>query len=87
MNVKEINSAFSPEFVVELLGILNKHGIISDIEIRNAIIRKEYYEAKARGDNIGEFIEKKANEICRSTKAVDYILFGQQKKMKNNAAD
>lgn len=79
MNVKEINNAFNPEFVVELLSLLNKHGIISDIEIRNAMIRKEYFEAKSKGENIKVFMEKKASEIHRSVKAVDYILFGKKK--------
>ena len=79
MNVKEIDSAFNPEFVVKLLTLLYESGIISENELRNAIIRKEYYEAKAKGENIGEFMERKADEICRSVKTVDYILHGKKK--------
>lgn len=79
MNVKELNNAFSPEFVVDLLDLLNKHGLVNDNEKRNAIIRKEYFEAKAKGENIGVFMELKAKEINRSIKTVDYILFGRKK--------
>lgn len=80
MDAKEIHNVFTnPEFVVDILNVFNKYGIVSDIELRNALIRKEYNEAKGKGENVGEFIEKTAAKYYRSPKNIEFILYGKKK--------
>lgn len=68
-----------PDFVVDILGVLNKYGIVSDIEIRNAMIRKEHSEAKEKGENISDFIKNAAEKYYRSPKNIEFILYGKKK--------
>ena len=76
MNVKDINNVFlNPDFIVQLLGLLNQYELIDDISLRNALIRKEWKESKETVESNKVFIERAANKYCLSEKAIEKVLY------------
>jgi hypothetical protein len=80
VDAKEIHNVFTdPEFVVDILNVFNKYGIVSDIELRNAQIRKEWIESKQNGEANKDFVERSAAKYFRSPKNIEFILYGKKK--------
>lgn len=80
MDAKEIHNVFTdPEFVVDILNVFNKYGIVSDIELRNAMIRKEWIESKQNGEPNKDFVERTASKYFRSPKNIEFIIYGKKK--------
>jgi len=84
MNVKDINNVFlNPNFIIQMMFVLNQYGLIDDITLRNALIRKEWIDNKNNGEPNKEFLEKAAEKYCLSTKAIESILYSDRGKNKN----
>lgn len=80
MDAKEIKNVFTdPDFVVDILNVFNKYGIVSDIELRNAQIRKEWIESKQSGEANRDFVERTAIKYFRSPKNIEFIIYGKKK--------
>ncbi len=76
MNVKDINNVFlNPDFVVQLLVLLNQYELIDDISLRNALIKKEWMDGKKTGELTKVFMERAADKYCLSEKAIDAIIY------------
>ncbi len=76
MNVKEIDNIFlDPGFIVQFLELLNQYGLIDDISLRNALIRKEWIESKQKGEQNKIFKERTADKYFISEKAVEAVLY------------
>lgn len=71
------------ELTEDIHHLFAKYGLVNDIALRNSTIRKNYQEAKARGERIQDFIIKTADEYSLSEKSVNAIIYCTQKH-KNN---
>lgn len=81
MNIKELNIALlNPDFAIELLELFAKYGFVSELEIRNAVIRKEYFLARQNGETTEVFMERMAEKYNCSAKNINSILFSKPRK-------
>lgn len=83
MTAKDSDNALKKsEFLVELLQLFAKHGLVNEIALRNSMIREEHQESKARGERLKDFIVKAADKYCLSEKSIDAIIYSTHKPKK-----
>lgn len=70
----------NPDFAIELLELFSKYGLVNEVAVRNSKIRKEYFEAKEHGENLGDFMTKAAEKYYLSEKQIDSILYRKTSK-------
>lgn len=81
MNVKDIDNVFfNPNFIIQMMSVLNQYELIDDVTLRNALIRKEWIDNKNNGEPNKDFLEKAAAKYCISTKTIESILYDRRGK-------
>ena len=73
-----------PDFMVDLLHLFARYGLVNEIALRNSIIRKEHQESKAKGELNKDFMERMASKFYLSAKTIDSILYANGNKKKGN---
>lgn len=80
MNIKETeNALMNPDFVIEILTLFAKYGLVNEVAVRNSLIRKEYYGAKESGKNLKDFRYYLAEKYLLSDKQIEAIIYGTTK--------
>jgi len=69
------------EFVIDLLTVCSKHGIVPDTAIRNFKVKQDYKKFKAEGMTGKDSREKLSEKYFTSEKNIEFILYGK----KNNS--
>ena len=83
MNIKEIDGAIlDPNFTVDLLQILLKYGLVKEIDLRNALIKREHIISRGKGESNVEFMERMSGKYFCSISNINMILYGKPGKMR-----
>lgn len=80
MNNKEINNVFlNPDFLVKLMDLFQEYGLVNEVAVRNALIRKDWIEARRKGISNNDFIISCAEKYFLSEKSIESVLYGQSR--------
>ena len=84
MNNKEVENIFlNPDFLVRLLDLFKEFGLVNDVAVRNAMIRKEWIEAKQNGTPNKDFLINAAEKYFLSEKQIEYVIYGPAREKYN----
>lgn len=70
------------DFYLDLLRVFVKYGLMSGLVLRDALIRKDYYELSKTIKHKGEIREKLSDKYNTSVKNIEIIIYHSYKKKK-----